>query len=148
MNVHQNVFHQLLLVMVIVILGASSLFARPATVSANYSCFTTVCGETWRNNQYNGICLWTSYCWQGTWSATYSWQSYRLLIEEHAEWYACPPANWCYKSSWNPRLYLSPGLATSLSTGGANYDSQVNHRTWSYHSELTGTYNGNTSDGY
>jgi hypothetical protein len=148
MEIRLGIATRFLALAMIIVAGASSWMASSAPARANYSCFTTVCGETWRNNHTSGNCLWVVGCYQGSWSGTYSSVGYRLLIEEHAEWYACYYGLWCYKSGWDPKNYLSSSPATSLSTAGANYDSQIQHRTWAYHSELTGTYNGNTSDGY
>jgi hypothetical protein len=139
------------LVTVLVPLLLLESFATSSSVSANYSCFATTCGETWRNNfstNCYGISGWQ--CYQGTWSATYviGGTAKRLVIEENAERYVYDGyyLEWQYK--WQPRVYVSSDVVYGWSTAGYNFDSQVNHRTWAYHYALDGYSGGWTSDGY
>ena len=136
------------LLVLLVVCGALSTFDL---AKADYQCYATVCGQTWRNNYTSQQCVAVSYqgCYQGTWSATMSGQPYKLYIEEHGwryEWCGFDVPCW----TEHVRYYSSAYLTTGLSTEGANYDALKQHRTWAYHTEFsTGCgCGGTTSDGY
>ena len=135
----------------VAVIGVAAALPSAQPVRADYQCYSNVCGETWRNNYTSQQCDAVSYtgCYQGTWSATYRSTPSKLSIEEHREVYLwCGPGVACW--SLSTRYYNSTSNVTTLSTGGANYHSFKQHRTWAYHTEFSSgcACGGNTQDGY
>lgn len=129
--------------------GAFATASESQVAIADTQTYGAIVGKTYRNN-WGGNCppLFVA-CWQGTWADTNaSPNSHDITVEHHPQvWTGCPPSYQFY--CWaNQSVVNLRSTTTYLTTGGAVYDSDFQHRAWTWHKDWTTGDAGNTSDGY